>query len=253
MALAAVETALYSSKTDIPQLAENLSLEHLMPHGWEENWPLRGVAGKSLQGEELALETEERSMRIHRLGNLTIVTQPLNASLSNSVWSIKRRALNAHSELLLNARLAEREAWDEEAIDEHGAWLADQLVSIWPGPTLGSWTTIPEPTSTWPRPASEKWATMPEAVTRDVNQNVVAGQQPESAAPVPTTPSLERWSIVGSNAATATCRYCGVEQPVDAEHWFRHKACGQFHVRSRYKSCEKKYRSAKRRATTRSD
>lgn len=247
MALAAVEAALYSSKTDIPQLAENLSLEHLLPQGWEENWPLRDVAGKPLQGEKLALATEERSMRIHRLGNLTLVTQPLNASLSNSAWSIKRKELNAHSKLLLNARLAEREAWDEEAIDEHGAWLAGQLVSIWPGPTFGSWTTSPEPTSTWPGPASEKRTTMPVAVTRDYGQNVVDGQQLESAGPVPTKPSVERWSIIGSNAATATCRYCGVEQPVDTEHWFRHKASGQFHVRSRCKSCEKEYRSAKRR------
>jgi hypothetical protein len=146
MALAAVEAALYSSKTDVPQLAENLSLEHLMPQRWEENWPLCGIDGKLLAGEELELEIAERSMRIHRLGNLTIVTRPLSASLSNSPWSIKRKALTAYGKLLLNARLAEHETWDEGAIDEYGAWLADQLVSIWPGPAAQSSTTEPKPT-----------------------------------------------------------------------------------------------------------
>jgi hypothetical protein len=41
--------------------------------------------------------------------------------------------------LLLNARLAERHSWDEQAIDEHGAWLAQQLAAIWPGPDAASW------------------------------------------------------------------------------------------------------------------
>jgi len=63
-----------------------------------------------------------------------VVTQPLNSALSNSPWLKKRAELNRHSVLLLNARLAERDTWDESTIDAHGDWLAQRLAEIWPGP-----------------------------------------------------------------------------------------------------------------------
>ncbi len=139
MALAAVEASLYSNKTDIPALADTLSLEHLIPQEWENHWPLTDADGNALEGEELEQAAPERWARLHRLGNLTIVTHPLNSSLSNSAWTTKRTELNKHSKLLLNARLAERDTWDEQAVDEHGAWLAQRLVAIWPGPDVASW------------------------------------------------------------------------------------------------------------------
>ena len=76
---------------------------------------------------------------MHRLGNLTIVTAPLNSSISNSLWTTKRIDLNRDSKLLLNARLADRETWDEHAVDEHTQWLADRLVQIWPGRDPAGW------------------------------------------------------------------------------------------------------------------
>jgi len=134
MALAAVEATLYSNKTDVPELADTLSLEHLIPQDWEDNWPLTDGNGTPLEGEALEEATERRRSRMHRLGNLTIVTSPLNSSLSNSAWETKRKALNAESKLLLNARLAERGSWDEDAVEAHSAWLADRLVKVWPEP-----------------------------------------------------------------------------------------------------------------------
>jgi hypothetical protein len=139
MALAAVEASLYSNKTDIPALADTLSLEHLIPQEWETHWPLTDADGRALEGEALDQATAERWARLHRLGNLTIVTHPLNSSLSNSAWTLKRTELNKHSRLLLNARLAERDTWDEQAVDEHGTWLAQRLVAIWPGPDVSIW------------------------------------------------------------------------------------------------------------------
>ncbi len=137
MALAAAEATLYSNKTDVPDLADALSLEHLIPQDWEDNWPLTDGNGTPLEGEALEEAIDRRRSRMHRLGNLTIVTSPLNSSLSNSAWETKRKALNAESKLLLNARLAERGSWNEDAVDEHSAWLADQLVKVWPDQT--SW------------------------------------------------------------------------------------------------------------------
>jgi hypothetical protein len=139
MALAAVEASLYSNKTDAPELAGALSVEHLIPQEWETHWPLTAVDRSMLEGEVLERAAAERGARLHRLGNLTIVTHPLNSSLSNSPWTTKRTELNKHSRLLLNARLAERDTWDEQAVDAHGAWLARQLVAIWPGPDVANW------------------------------------------------------------------------------------------------------------------
>ena len=139
MALAAVEASLYSNKVDVPALADQLSLEHLIPQEWDAHWPLTDTDGNALEGETLEQATARRWARLHRLGNLTIVTQPLNSALSNSAWMTKRTELNKHSRLLLNAQLAERNTWDEQAIDEHGTWLALRLVAIWPGPDAASW------------------------------------------------------------------------------------------------------------------
>ncbi|MGI8729277.1 MAG: DUF262 domain-containing protein [Solirubrobacteraceae bacterium] len=139
MALAAVEASLYSNKVDVPALADRLSLEHLIPQEWEAHWLLTAADGNVLEGEALEEASSGRWARLHRLGNLTIVTQPLNSALSHSAWTTKRTKLNKHSKLLLNARLAERDTWDERAVDEHGTWLAQRLVAIWPGPDAASW------------------------------------------------------------------------------------------------------------------
>lgn len=130
---------MYSNKIDIPELTGDLSLEHLVPQTWEGYWALLDVDGAPLEDISLEDATERRRLRMHRFGNLTIVTAPLNSSMSNGPWMTKRRDLNHYSKLLLNARLADHEAWDEAAIDEHTAWLADRLLKIWPGPTPGSW------------------------------------------------------------------------------------------------------------------
>ncbi|HTR75081.1 MAG TPA: DUF262 domain-containing protein [Solirubrobacterales bacterium] len=111
----------------------NLTLEHLLPQGWEEHWPLEHPTPEA---------REVRNEHLHRLGNLTLTTGPLNSSLSNSPWHDpeaahdKRGALSRHSLLLLNTRLAEQnpDMFDETAIDKRGAELAQQILAIWPGP-----------------------------------------------------------------------------------------------------------------------
>jgi len=141
MALAAVEAGLYSNKTEVPELTGSLSIEHLIPQEWEEHWPLADD-GTPLEGEALEQATAERAARMNRLGNLTVVTQPLNSALSNSPWEAKRLELNKHGVLLLNARLTDRQTWDEQAVDDRGEWLAARLAEIWPGPDGPAWASI---------------------------------------------------------------------------------------------------------------
>jgi hypothetical protein len=132
MALTAVEQSLYSTKSDIVAIPSSLSLEHLIPQAWEENWPI--PTGLTQEEEQVALETRERA--VHRLGNLTLVAGGLNSSLSNETWMKKQRGLNAESRLLLNARLIEEhpERLDEVAVAERTAWLVTRFCEIWPGP-----------------------------------------------------------------------------------------------------------------------
>ena len=109
-----------------------------MPQEWEAAWPL-APDGQELSDDEAAAITEARQDRMHRIGNLTIVTSPLNSSLSNGPWDAKRKGLNQHSKLLMNAQLTEEETWDVDKIDERTARLTDQIVAIWPGPDPAAW------------------------------------------------------------------------------------------------------------------
>jgi hypothetical protein len=138
MALAAVEASLRSAKTEI-EVSGTLTIEHLIPQDWEKHWPLTDPDGKPREDEPRKRAAAERNARLHRLGNLTIVTSPLNSAMSNEPWKTKREALNRHTVLLLNSRIASREQWDERAVDEHGTWLAERLAAIWPGPMATSW------------------------------------------------------------------------------------------------------------------
>jgi hypothetical protein len=137
MVLSAIERSLYSSKVEAVSLTSSLSLEHVMPQAWQSTWPLDA----DLPPEQLAEAEARRAQRIHRLGNLTLTTFPLNASLSNSPWPRKRQELNVHSVLLLNTELITRhpDSFDEASIDERTSLLARRVAGIWPGPMSDEW------------------------------------------------------------------------------------------------------------------
>ncbi len=108
---------------------ERLSIEHVMPQEWRAHWPLGEAA-------DPVAATNEREGLLHRIGNLTLVTSPLNASLSNAPWDVKRTELAKHSLLRLNFELADLAVWDEDAIRTRSASLAHEICAIWaPPPT----------------------------------------------------------------------------------------------------------------------
>jgi hypothetical protein len=83
-------------------------------------------------GEERASETRRRNAVIQTLGNLTILRQALNTSVSNGPWAQKKPALLQHSLLPINQKLHEVETWDEDAIVARGNALFDRAIQIWP-------------------------------------------------------------------------------------------------------------------------
>ena len=119
---------------------KKLTLEHVIPQSWEQHWPLDDSVNDPL---------EWRERHLHRLGNLTLTTGELNASLSNAPWHAaeepkakgkpkdKRRGLVKHSLLKLNTRLAEEfpQRFDEGSVDMRGEELAEEILAVWPGPS----------------------------------------------------------------------------------------------------------------------
>jgi len=99
------------------------TLEHVLPQSrspaWEaelgEGWP------------------EVYREQLHTLGNLTLVTQSWNSSLSNAPFAEKRERL-AESGLRLNSEYfgKEIERWDREAILARADWIADKVLEAWP-------------------------------------------------------------------------------------------------------------------------
>lgn len=109
----------------------HLQVEHVMPQSWKKNWPLPNGDGRPAE-----LLEAERDTAVHRLGNLTLVTDKLNPALSNAAWQAKRAGLTQHSLLAMNQQLVEDhpQSFDEESIRARGELLARHILSVWPGP-----------------------------------------------------------------------------------------------------------------------
>ena len=126
MVLEAIESHLRSDKTEVMSQGP-LTREHIMPESWQRNWPLPD--GTS---EEEAIQARDQAVK--QIGNLTLVTGKLNASLSNAPWHQKRETLAKHTTLRLNWELLEDAPgmWNEGAIANRSLHLAKIAKEIWP-------------------------------------------------------------------------------------------------------------------------
>jgi len=122
--LEGIEQGLRSKFAETESSPRNLTIEHLMPQEWRDNYPLRS-----------GFDPEERDKIIHTLGNLTLVNRPLNSTMSNAPWIGKKEELKNHSTLFLNKELVndeERMVWDEAAIETRAQQLYEAAVKVWP-------------------------------------------------------------------------------------------------------------------------
>ncbi len=126
MVLEAIESHLRSDKTEAISQG-TLTREHIMPESWQRHWPLPD----GMSGEE-AIQARDQAVR--QIGNLTLVTGKLNASLSNAPWHQKKETLAKHTTLRLNWELLEGKPgiWNEETIAERSLHLAQVAKEIWP-------------------------------------------------------------------------------------------------------------------------
>lgn len=132
----AIEQAKRSSLNEDIEIKSALTVEHIMPQSWGANWPIAGfdLDAATDNDPEYARRAYQRSELVNTMGNLTLLTQGLNSSVSNGPYSVKMPAVRSHSSLALNRDLNEFDRWDEDTIVERGTNLFSVALSIWQAP-----------------------------------------------------------------------------------------------------------------------
>lgn len=132
MVLEAIDRQMQSHLQEPVTIAGRLTVEHVMPQSWETAWeapPALPVDDPQAENAE-----ERRNRMLHTFGNLTLLTQALNSTVSNGPYEAKRVAIAQQSALRLNAYLQDRPTWAEAEIEERGRTLFEVAKRIWPRP-----------------------------------------------------------------------------------------------------------------------
>ena len=137
-----IEKRLQQSKTEHIEVLSPLTIEHVLPDDWIEQWLLpngnRGVTwleqfDKSRTEADVDA-TNKRDRLKHTFGNLTLLTQPLNSSISNSAFEIKKPEIVRNSALALNRYFQDKDEWNEEEIATRAELLFQNALGLWPHP-----------------------------------------------------------------------------------------------------------------------
>ena len=139
--LEGIETQLRTEKHENTALPSKLEIEHIMPRSWQAHWD-----------ETPPLDVDAAAARVKRVdtvGNLTLVTQKLNGSLSHRPWTDaeaapiapkgkeaglgKRSLINRYSLLVMNKALVEEhpQEWTDDDIATRGIDMTQRLCSVW--------------------------------------------------------------------------------------------------------------------------
>ncbi|MEO1243721.1 MAG: DUF262 domain-containing HNH endonuclease family protein [Pseudomonadota bacterium] len=132
-------------------LNSDLTVEHILPSQWEVHWPLRDgqpvTNDEKMQAIFLSEEDDSRLGQIVRrkrmvntFGNLTVLTQPLNSSVSNGAFAGKKAALRDHSLLVLNREITKEDEWGEAQIEQRSKQLYEVAKEIWAYPASNTST-----------------------------------------------------------------------------------------------------------------
>lgn len=138
------------------QLDANPTIEHIMPQTLSSAW-------KEALGQEWQDTYRDY---LHTFGNLTLVTQEWNSSLSNAPFPDKKQKLENHA-LKLNSDYFSKyiEKWNKNAIQARAEFLAQNILAIWPA--LGE-SPVPTSGATKPQAVIILGETYPVNSWRDV-------------------------------------------------------------------------------------
>jgi hypothetical protein len=135
-----IEVEMRSRKSEEIEIKSDLTIEHVLPIDWYDNWPLEngsdGVRFENRKDPDIGLVnaelSEKRDEMLHTLGNLTLLTSPLNSSISNQSFKVKKPEILKHSSLLMNRHFVESDSWSETTIMKRGEDLFEYAKAIWP-------------------------------------------------------------------------------------------------------------------------
>lgn len=133
MILRAIEESMPNSKTEGVYIKQSLTIEHILPQTWEQYWPIPEIEDEPLDAYQGRLDA--RNQLLQTIGNLTLLTQPLNSGVSNRPFVEKRKEILLYSKLNLNFQLNDYDCWDEEVIQKRGDALWNVAAMIWPYPS----------------------------------------------------------------------------------------------------------------------
>lgn len=129
-----------TAKSEAVTVESALTVEHILPQQWQEKWMLAdGTKGLTIEAiwtaskdDPRAESSRRRNQALQTFGNLTILSQGLNSSVSNSQWSLKKPELLKHSLLPINQMLHDVTVWDEAAIAQRSDGLLARALKVWP-------------------------------------------------------------------------------------------------------------------------
>ncbi|MBB3873288.1 DUF262 domain-containing protein [Brevundimonas mediterranea] len=134
--LQAIEMAKRSALSEEIEIKSELTIEHVMPDKWRTHWPVPGfdhVPEGEFDQDHFARQLE-RDQAVNKLGNLTLLTQSLNSTVSNGPFALKMPAVRAHASLALNRELHSYDHWDETSILHRGEAMFEIAKQVWRGP-----------------------------------------------------------------------------------------------------------------------
>lgn len=132
MVLRAIDESLRNRKQEDIQLPPSLTVEHVLPQGWTDTWPAPEPLKTRTETDEDAVERRNRLLQ--SLGNLTLLTQELNSTVSTGPYEAKRLQIKEQSLLRLNTYFQDVTTWNEAEIQKRGELLFEKAKVIWPRP-----------------------------------------------------------------------------------------------------------------------
>lgn len=127
-----LDQAMRTDRNERMLFNQNLSVEHILPQKWTpENYPFTS-------GNDAGQQEIHRNQYLHNIGNLTLLTQSLNSSVSNGPFVGKRSAIAQQSSLRLNVYFQSPpdglDIWNENSIKRRAEELLEIGLRLWPRP-----------------------------------------------------------------------------------------------------------------------
>ena len=105
------------------------TLEHLMPQKWQTNWSVP----KDLNELEKIKFENTRNKAVKNMGNMALITQGLNSTISNGNWKDKlsKGLKEKAGDLQTMNDVINKSSWDESEIESRSEQLADWANLLW--------------------------------------------------------------------------------------------------------------------------